>query len=59
MVKSLTDSNAALTETIKQLQETIKELQRQLNQNSQKKFQAAFKRWIQQAEAAEPAPEVR
>lgn len=35
MVKSLTDSNAALTETIKQLQETIKELQRQLNQNSQ------------------------
>ena len=35
MVKTLTDSNAALNETIKQLQETIRELQRQLNQNSQ------------------------
>lgn len=35
LVKTLTESNAALNETIQQLQETIRELQRQLNQNSQ------------------------
>ncbi|SDZ75687.1 hypothetical protein SAMN02745687_00258 [Lachnospiraceae bacterium NK3A20] len=42
MVKSLTDSNAALAETIKQLQETIKELQWQMNQNSQNSSNPPF-----------------
>lgn len=42
MVKSLTDSNAALAETIKQLQGTIKELQWQMNQNSQNSSNPPF-----------------
>lgn len=59
MVKSLADSNVALTETIKQLQETIKELQWQLNQNSQNSSKPPSSDGVQQAEAAESAPEVR